>query len=448
MKQFFTPYCTFLTAVFLYSCSPAQKLSKHFQKEYLTDSAFTHAHVGVAVYDATDQKTILQYNSNKYFVPASNTKIPTLYAGLKYLGNQLPGLQYAERNDSVFLTPTGDPTFLHPDFKQQPVYDFLKQQTKPLVIDNSNFKAEALGYGWAWEDYLGSYMVERSPMPIYGNFITWIQERSIENKEGRKDTSFVLITDPEINWDVKFAPGNFSSFNVTRPRTSNEYTVYSGKETKRELEIPFVTNGLQATVSFIYDTINKNISLINKESGISFPASKKIIYSQPSDSMFKRLMYRSDNFYAEQTLQMVSEQLLGYMDEQKLIDSIIKSEFRGMPQTPKWVDGSGLSRYNLFTPDDFIWLLMKMKQEFGMERLKNLFATGNTGTLRNYYKEEAGFMYAKTGTLSGHVALSGFLYTSKNKLLVFSFLVNNHNTSTTAVRRAVEKFIKALRVKY
>lgn len=448
MKQLLSSYFLLFVSAFLFSCSSTQKLSKQFQKEYLTDTAFTHAHVGVAVYDATSEKTILQYNSNKYFVPASNTKIPTLYAGLKYLGNQLPGLQYVERNDSLFLTPTGDPTFLHPDFKQHPVYDFLKQQTKPMVMDHSNFKSEALGYGWAWDDYLGSYMVERSPMPVYGNYITWIQQRIIENKDNKKDTSFILITDPEVNWDVKFATGSSSFFNVTRPRTSNDYLVYTGKEAKRELEVPFVTNGLQTTVSFIYDTLNKNISISNTESGISFPANKKTIFSQPSDSMFKRLMYRSDNFYAEQTLQMVSEQLLGLMEEQKLIDTLLKSELKGFPQTPKWVDGSGLSRYNLFTPDDFIWLLLKMKQEFGMERLKTLFATGNTGTLRNYYKEEAGFIYAKTGTLSGHVALSGFLYTSKNKLLVFSFLVNNHNTSATAVRRAVEKFIKALRVKY
>jgi serine-type D-Ala-D-Ala carboxypeptidase/endopeptidase (penicillin-binding protein 4) len=157
-------------------------------------------------------------------------------------------------------------------------------------------------------------------------------------------------------------------------------------------------------------------------------------------------MYRSDNFFAEQTLMMVSNQLFGEMDEQKLIAHLLKNDLNGFPQKPKWVDGSGLSRYNLFTPEDFVWLLMKMKDEFGLERLKTILPTGNTGTLRNYYVNETGLIFAKTGSLTGHLALSGFLITEKNKLLVFSVIVNNHNTSATAVRRAVEKYIKALRI--
>jgi D-alanyl-D-alanine carboxypeptidase/D-alanyl-D-alanine-endopeptidase (penicillin-binding protein 4) len=133
------------------------------------------------------------------------------------------------------------------------------------------------------------------------------------------------------------------------------------------------------------------------------------------------------------------------MDEQKLIDTLLKTDLNGFPQKPKWVDGSGLSRYNLFSPEDFVWLLNKMKDEFGLERLKIILPTGDEGTLRNYYKDETGFIYAKTGTLSGHVALSGFLITAKNKLLIFSVQVNNHYTSATAVRRAVEKFLRKVR---
>jgi D-alanyl-D-alanine carboxypeptidase/D-alanyl-D-alanine-endopeptidase (penicillin-binding protein 4) len=86
-----------------------------------------------------------------------------------------------------------------------------------------------------------------------------------------------------------------------------------------------------------------------------------------------------------------------------------------------------------------------MKDEFGLDRLKTILPTGNTGTLRNYYVADAGFIFAKTGSLTGHLALSGFLITSKNKLLVFSVVVNNHNTSATSVRRAVEKFLQQVR---
>ncbi len=433
----------------LSSCSTQQKLSKELKKNLLNDSAFTNAFVGVAVYDAEKKQFLYQHNSNKYFVPASNTKLPTLYAGLKYLGDSLIGLKYTEQNDTLFLQPTGDPTLLHPNYKQNPVIDFLKQQNKTLIISNSNWKAEALGYGWAWDDYLGYYMTERSSMPVYGNIIKWIQQRNVEKKETGNDTSVSVFTDPEINWDANFSTKKSTAFDITRPRTENVYTIHEGKEMKRELEIPFVTNGLQSALALLKDTLHKDIvetnDQISKNSERSRWTDFKIIHSQPSDSMFRPLMHSSDNFFAEQILMMVSNILLGYMDEQRLIDTLLKTDLKGFPQKPKWVDGSGLSRYNLFTPEDFVWLLGKMKDEFGLERLKLLLPTGNEGTLRNYYKDESGLIFAKTGTLSGHVALSGFLITSKNKLLIFSVQVNNHYTSGTAVRRAVEKFLQKIR---
>jgi serine-type D-Ala-D-Ala carboxypeptidase/endopeptidase (penicillin-binding protein 4) len=156
-------------------------------------------------------------------------------------------------------------------------------------------------------------------------------------------------------------------------------------------------------------------------------------------------MHRSDNFFAEQCLLMAAYKAFGNMDDGRLRDSMLKTDLADLPQKPRWADGSGLSRYNLFSPQDFVMLLNKMKNEFGMERLKLILATGNEGTLTNYYKGEEGFLFAKTGTLSGVVALSGFLYRKDNRLLIFSVLVNNHQGSATAVRRAVEKFIRSLR---
>jgi D-alanyl-D-alanine carboxypeptidase/D-alanyl-D-alanine-endopeptidase (penicillin-binding protein 4) len=430
-----------LGSLLMLSCaSQKQATVAKLQQQLIHDSALTNAFVGIAVFDTESGKFLHQYNSNKYFVPASNTKLPTLYAGLKYLGTQLPGLQYKEENDTLYIQPTGDPTLLHVDYKTQPVVDFLKKQTKPIVINNSNWKAEALGYGWAWDDYLGYYMTERSPLPVYGNYIKWIQQRNVEERDGKMDTSGIVFTDPEVNWDVQFKTGKTTAFDVTRPRTENKYTITEGKELKKELEVPFVTNGLQSALELLKDTVHQTITAEGFK--ISNP---EIIYSQPVDSMFKPLMHRSDNFFAEQTLMMVSNQLFAEMDEQKLIAHLLKNDLSGFPQKPRWVDGSGLSRYNLFTPEDFVWLLLKMKDEFGLDRLKTILPTGNTGTLRNYYVDEAGLIFAKTGSLTGHLALSGFLITPKNKLLVFSVIVNNHNTSAMNVRRAVEKFLKQVR---
>jgi D-alanyl-D-alanine carboxypeptidase/D-alanyl-D-alanine-endopeptidase (penicillin-binding protein 4) len=173
-----------------------------------------------------------------------------------------------------------------------------------------------------------------------------------------------------------------------------------------------------------------------------------VIYSQPTDSLFKPMMHRSDNFFAEQTLLMASNEKLGYMSDRNMIDTLLKTDLKDIPQKPKWVDGSGLSRYNLFTPQSFVYILGKMKNEFGWNRMKNILPTGGEGTISSYYKKDAGFIFAKTGTLSNNCALSGYLITKKNKVLVFSVLANNYQTSATPVRRAVEKFLQYIRDKY
>ena len=159
------------------------------------------------------------------------------------------------------------------------------------------------------------------------------------------------------------------------------------------------------------------------------------------------MMHRSDNFFAEQTLLMASNEHLGFMNDEKIIDTILNLDLKDVPQRPKWVDGSGLSRYNLFTPQSFVYILNKTKNEFGWDRLKNILPTGGTGTLSNYFKDASGFIYAKTGTLSNNCALSGFLITKKGKLLIFSILANNYITGAAPIRKAVEKFLLNIREK-
>ena len=283
-------------------------------------------------------------------------------------------------------------------------------------------------------------------MPVYGNLIKWIQE-----KNDNDDDAPIVYSTPEVNWKVDFDTARSDIFFVQRDIAENSYKIKEGKKSPEEQEVPFVTNGVNSAIELLPDTIHKAIGLASPrmlEHLFLNKGSIVYIHSQPTDSLLKPMMHRSDNFFAEQSLLMVSNELLGVMNDEKVIDSLLKTDFKDLPQKPVWVDGSGLSRYNLFSPQDFVFIFNKMKNDFGMDRIKNIFATGNEGTLRNYYVPESGYIFAKTGTLSGVVSISGFLYTKKNKLLIFSVLVNNHNSSATKVRRAVEKFIEGIRNNY
>jgi len=469
------------------SCSVQKQISRSAKETVLNDSSLLTAHVGISIFDPAANKYLYNYQGDKYFVPASNTKIPTCYAAMKYLGDSLVGLRYGipegnSKDKVVVADVSGDPSFLHPEFKYQTVYDSLKywfgspKGILGLLVKNN--KIERWGSGWSWNDYDAAYMAERSSLPIYGNVINvklvdtslrlYKQEDCPWLERVRLFTTGLRFFDSLLNnmrppLGKSLAKVSNPKIGIERDIASNSFSLRTSTSEFRSQQIPFVTHDWSTALQIITDTFkvrfgfaeryangSNQYSWETEDSDIGRITIKKWnkIHSQPTDSLLKPMMHRSDNFFAEQSLLMVSNEFLGVMNDAKIIDTILKSDFKDLPQKPRWADGSGLSRYNLFTPQDFIAILNKMKNEFGMERIKDIFPTGGEGTLSSYYKSDSTFIYAKTGTLSGVVALSGFLYTRQNKLLVFSVLVNNHQGSATAVRRAVEKFIQGIRQKY
>ena len=425
-----------VSLIFFISCSSSRQIAKSAKEKVLDDEALKTAHVGISIYDPATGKYFYNYQGDKYFVPASNTKLPTCYAAMKYLGDSLVGLRYLDVDDSTLLVqPTGDPTFLNLEFSNQRAKELLLSKKKQLKLDFGVWTDHALGSGWGWNDYNESYMAERSLMPINGNLVT--------------------ITGTAINWSFfpsikgKFIDeggGEYLS-RVIRDRAANTYHVKFGGKTERKITVPYSTENPETIAALLKDIIKKQV-IVTTDSEMVAKHKLNLIHSQPTDSLLKPMMHRSDNFFAEQSLLMVSNEFLGTMNDAKIIDTLLKTDFKSLPQKPGWVDGSGLSRYNLFTPQDFVFILNKMKTDFGMDRIKNILPTGNEGTLEGRFVADSNYIFAKTGTLSGVVALSGFLYTNKNRLLIFSVLVNNHNTSATSVRRAVEKFIQGVRSNY
>ena len=423
----------FTFCVLLFSCSVQKQINRSARSTLLGDSSLLTAHVGISIFDPATNRYLYNYQGNKYFVPASNTKIPTCYAAMKYLGDSIVGLEYAIDDSIVVFRGSGDPTLLHPDFKKQPTINFLMKQ-KMLAIKDANFTANRWGSGWSVSDITASYAPERNELPVYGNTIRVFKRGDSIASIPSLNSSQIQTTKP-VDWKITFE----------RPSLNENFffTIQSNQNfTSRE--IPFVTGNYMSAVVYLMDTLKKEIFLTTQ----ARPYTWNRIHSHPTDSLLKPMMHRSDNFFAEQSLLMVSNEFLGVMNDAKIVDTILKTDFKDLPQKPRWADGSGLSRYNLFTPQDFVVILNKMKNEFGMDRIKEIFPTGGEGTLSSYYKSDSTFIYAKTGTLSGVVALSGFLYTKQKKLLIFSVLVNNHQGSATAVRRAIEKFIQGVRQKY
>lgn len=433
-----------LFAVMASSCSPGRSISKVASRQLLGDSVLQNAHAGIAVYDPVKGRFLYTYQHDKYFVPASNTKIMSCYAGMKYLGDKLPGVAYIDLDTAMILLPTGDPTFLHKDYPEQPVAEFIRGINKKIYLDASAWSDDALGFGWSWDDYSYYYMAERSAFPVYGNVVRWYQVKTPkENPTTPADTIDTFIySDPELDGPVDFGkPGN--SFKVERKRDANGFTIYEGKERNAETDVPFVTDGVNTALKLISDSLHKEIMPVESGRKMRYNGVPIVINSRPVDSMLKPMMHRSDNFFAEQTLLMVGQKLTGKMNSGVAAEAVSKDLLAGMPQKAKWVDGSGLSRFNLFTPADFVWVLDKMKKEFSWERITDIFPTGGKGTLRNYVAD-SGRLYAKTGTLTGVIALSGYVITKRNKTLIFSILINNHQQPTAVLRNRMAGFLREI----
>jgi D-alanyl-D-alanine carboxypeptidase/D-alanyl-D-alanine-endopeptidase (penicillin-binding protein 4) len=234
-----------------------------------------------------------------------------------------------------------------------------------------------------------------------------------------------------------------AAFNVIRDRDKNDFTIYEGREQHAEIDIPYVTYGIETGLQLMKDSLRTTVLPLGGNLQKYWFDAAKPVYSQELDSLLKPMMYNSDNFFADQILLMAGMKLTGELRTAKAIDTILKTDLSGFPDKPKWVDGSGLSRFNLFTPRDMIWVLDKMKKEFSWNRIMGIFPTGGKGTLRSYVGEN-GRLYAKTGTLTGVMALSGYVVTKKNRTLIFSVMVNNHTQPTRVIREKISSFLKYL----
>ncbi len=108
-------------------------------------------------------------------------------------------------------------------------------------------------------------------------------------------------------------------------------------------------------------------------------------------------------------------------------------------------DGSGLSRANAVRPRAMVELLRWVSQQpWAEDYYMFLPVAGLDGTLRRRLRGVAkGRVLAKTGTLNGVSALSGFAVVGQ-RTLVFSMIVNNPRLGTATARQWIDRAVESL----
>ncbi|WP_340106897.1 D-alanyl-D-alanine carboxypeptidase/D-alanyl-D-alanine-endopeptidase [Rhodohalobacter sp. 8-1] len=412
---------------------------------FTESNVFSESLTGFVLYDPDTDSVLHNRDGNRYFTPASNTKILTLYASLNALPDTLPSLKYEVRNDTLYFHGTGDPAFLNPNFDFTGAYDFLSGRDEVLVYDDSRYDDDHFGSGWSWNWYPASYAPEKSPFPIYGNMMR-LQARQValimlDEDEPVKPAYFErFIKKGEWNGD--------QSELVTRNFRDNQILYVPKSDTARqERNIPFVYNtGLIANL--LADTLGRDVGIYSGQE-IEY---SNVHYATQARPLYERMMVVSDNMIAEQLMLMISEQEFGVMNTTRAINFAQENYLEDLPDRPRWVDGSGLTRYNLITPMSTVVLLEKLYTMLGHEETLALMPIGGVrGTISGRYRAPEGqppFVYAKTGTLSNNTSLSGYLFTDSGRRLTFSFHNNNFVVSNNVIRNEMDRVLQYIRQNY
>ena len=394
----------------------------------LGPESFFNGHLtGFMLYDLDSQHVEFEKNSQIRILPASTTKLFTLFASLVILQDSTQTLRYVSAGDTLKIWGSGDPTWKYKEFAQ-PDFQKILGNYSVIQFSDANQVSSSLGYGWQWDDYYYDYSAERSSLPIYGNLV------QVQKNGGKLELlpSFFQDQLSTTTKPVKELERDFHSnrFNY------NPYT-YVG----RERFIPFLSRP------------EVFIRLAEAETG------KRWIYKPealPSDHLvwrasvlapiLKEMMQESDNFLAEQLLFMVSDRLFKTLDTERAIEYMVKTYLNDLPDQPKWVDGSGLSRHNLFTPRSMVTLFEKLYRLLPEAELNEYLAIGGkTGTLKNSFQAAEPYIFAKTGSMSNNYSLVGLVKTKSGKNYAFAFMNTNFPYPASTVRKEVEKVMVMVR---
>jgi D-alanyl-D-alanine carboxypeptidase/D-alanyl-D-alanine-endopeptidase (penicillin-binding protein 4) len=163
--------------------------------------------------------------------------------------------------------------------------------------------------------------------------------------------------------------------------------------------------------------------------------------SEPAGALIPKMMKSSDNEIAESLLREMGagSTATGVVEVQRVLTSLCLSGSAG--------DGSGLSRANLISARELRRILQfAMNQEWGDQFYQSFPVAGLSGTMATRLTGIAtsGNVRAKTGTIIGGRALSGFASTTDDRFMTFSVITNGDAGAAAASAAAIDALVTAL----
>lgn len=427
---------------------------------------------GLIVQDLKTEKVLYDHQSQRLFIPASNVKLVTSAASLYILGPhysfQTRALADGEIKGGIlygnlYLKGFGDPFLVSEELwrlAREVKALGIKQINGDIIGDESYFDAERIGPAWPKGDLLEPYKPQISGLSL--NFNTIAFNLSPGSVVGNPVT---VSVDPEgeyvrLHNEAKTSNGrSHDGLSIYREfRENTDRFLIKGSlpiNSKTQKVYKNISEPALYTVNTFFDFLKKEGINIQGRShlGIAPPSARDVAvhFSKPLSQVIADMNKYSNNFMAEQVLKTIGAETEGppgtWEKGLRVVSGFLTQV--GIPEGKyTLVDGSGLSRLNLFSPGQFLKVLSIMYRDFKLqpEYLASLAIIGIDGTMHKRLKGSPGEgkIRAKTGTLNGAKSLSGYAEAIDGRTLAFSFIVNFAGDSPADISGFINGLSKAL----
>jgi D-alanyl-D-alanine carboxypeptidase/D-alanyl-D-alanine-endopeptidase (penicillin-binding protein 4) len=427
---------------------------------------FSRSRWGILIQPLSSTATLYSRDAQKYFIPASNVKLLTTAAALQKLGAdfRIKTSVYSGENGSLYVVGRGDPSIA--EAQLQSLAQQLKRRgvdrVNELIGDDSYFQGSAVNPNWEWEDAQSGYGAPVNSLIFNQNAI----ELLLSPQELGQPLK-VTFAEPKLAnlWQIQnnsvTVAQNESEFievgrEFDRPaiRVSGQLKVGAESESAYVAVVNPANNFLQHfQQALAAEGIPVKQALVASVSR-NFNQELATVESPPLAQLVRETNRESNNLYAEVLLRLLGKVTDKMPQQQEDTDELGLKELKTAltqlgvnPNSYILADGSGLSRHNLISPEALVQTLRFMANSPAASIYRqSLPIAGESGTLKNRLNSTPNrvILQAKTGTLSGVSALSGYIEVPDYEPLVFSIIVNQSGLSAASMRSATDEIVLLL----
>ncbi len=447
----------------------------------LADSLLTPTNVGIEIVSLKTGRVLYQRNAYKLFHPASNMKMLTTAAALHYLGPDftlntvLATDSAATIRDSVlsgdlYLKGYGNPQLDIEDLDRMArelKAAGINRITGNLLCDASYFDSVRWPSGWMWDDQNSLDFVSVRALAVHNNIVevtVWPGGSAGDTLRYSvfPPTAMLTVTNTGVTVSDSVQEEVVAEREWQWPRN---HVVIRGQMKAGDAPETFEVDVLHPHL-FVGDLLRQALHRagIQLEGTVQegiLPDNARILVvhrSEPLSVVALHTNKPSNNLSAEMLCKTVGAEVYGVPGTWDKGLSAIRAYLDSLgidSTTYEIVDGSGVSRYNLVYPHMLVTLLRGISSDFGIEPefTASLPIAGVDGSLQHRMKgtPAEGVLRAKTGTLSGVSALSGYTETADGERLAFSILMQHFVVPARNMRAIQDKIgalISGVRLRY